>query len=71
MGSKFTLPCTPVQYKQTDKWPKIRVRRDTYAILTAWAAWSHCSLAEIVERVVDFAVEHFEDEPSRQEQDEE
>lgn len=62
MGSKFTLSRTPVQYKQTDKWPKIRVRRDTYAILTAWAAWSHCSIGEIVERVVNFAAENLEED---------
>lgn len=62
MGSKFTLPNAPDRYKQTDKYPKVRVRRDTYAILAAWAAWSHSSIAEIVERVVDFAAENMEDD---------
>lgn len=55
---KFILERKKTPYSQVDKWPKVRVRQDTYEVLAAWANFTGTSLTEIVERAVMFAQDH-------------
>lgn len=55
---KFILERKRTNYVQTDKWPKVRVRQETYEILADWANQTGTSLTEMAERAVTFAQEH-------------
>lgn len=55
---KFVLVRKQRDYKQTDKFPKIRVPLETYEKMTEWAAESGLSISELARRAVEYADRH-------------
>ena len=54
----FVLPRKA--YGQTDRWPRVRVKQETYDIITAMASQSGLSLSDVVGRAVRYAAENLE-----------
>ena len=57
-NDKFVLVRKPRDYKQTDKFPKIRIPLETYEKLTEWAVETGISISELTSRAVAYADKH-------------
>lgn len=55
---KFILVRKPRDYKQTDKFPKIRIPLETYERLTEWASETGISISKLTKRAVDYCDKH-------------